>query len=310
MNSYETHKKKGNDMNLDFLFEMLENQYGKEITKNIINGYNSKRYTTFRVNLIRSSVVEVEDVLKSHKIEYEKVAWSNEAFILKNASEKDIRELSIYKDGKIYLQSLSSMLPPILLEPKSELDILDMAAAPGGKTTQIASITNNKANITACEMNKVRAERLRYNLEKQGANSYVMVQDARNIEDFFSFDKILLDAPCSGSGTINLREPKSYQNFTEKLIQKSADTQKQLLDKALNILKPGKEMIYSTCSILFCENEEVIETILKKKKAQIVPIEFEQMGGLPVLPTKINGTLCVCPNEFYEGFFIAKLRKN
>ena len=297
-------------MNLDFLFKMLEKQYGKETNKKIINGYNSKRYTTFRVNLLKSSVMEIENVLNLNKIEYEKVAWSNEAFILKKASEKDIRELSIYKDGKIYLQSLSSMLPPILLEPKSELDILDMAAAPGGKTTQIASITNNKANITACEMNKVRAERLRYNLEKQGANSYVMVQDARNIEDFFSFDKILLDAPCSGSGTINLQEPKSYQKFTEKLIQKSVATQKQLLDKALNILKPGKEMIYSTCSILFCENEEVIETILKKKKAQIVPIEFEQMGGLPLLPTKINGTLCVCPNEFHEGFFIAKIRKN
>lgn len=310
MHFYKIHEKKGNSMNLDFLFKMLEKQYGKETTKKIINGYNSKRYTTFRVNLLKSSVMEIENVLNLNKIEYEKVAWSNEAFILKKASEKDIRELSIYKDGKIYLQSLSSMLPPILLEPKSEIDILDMAAAPGGKTTQIASITNNKANITACEMNKVRAERLRYNLEKQGANSYVMVQDARNIEDFFSFDKILLDAPCSGSGTINLQEPKSYQNFTEKLIQKSVATQKQLLDKALNILKPGKEMIYSTCSILFCENEEVIETILKKKKAQIVPIEFEQMGGLPLLPTKINGTLCVCPNEFYEGFFIAKIRKN
>ncbi len=157
-------------------------------------------------------------------------------------------------------------------------------------------------------MNKVRAERLRYNLEKQGANSYVMVQDARNIDNFFSFDKILLDAPCSGSGTINLQEPKSYKNFTERLIQKSIKSQKELLDKALNILKPGKEMIYSTCSILSCENEEVIETVLKKKKAQIVPIGFEQMEQLPLLPTKINGTLCVCPNEFYEGFFIAKIK--
>ncbi len=118
-------------MNLDFLFEMLEKQYSSKVAKKIIQGYNSKRFTTFRVNLLKSSVMEIENVLNMNKIEYEKVAWSNEAFILKNASEKDIRNLSIYEDGKIYVQSLSSMLPPILLEPESETDILDMAAAPG-----------------------------------------------------------------------------------------------------------------------------------------------------------------------------------
>lgn len=136
-----------------------------------------------------------------------------------------------------------------------------------------------------------------------------MVQDARNIDNFFSFDKILLDAPCSGSGTINLQEEKSYKNFTKELIQKSVTTQKELLNKALNILKPGKEMIYSTCSILSCENEQVIQTVLDNGKAEIVPISFEGKEELPLLPTKIDGTLCVCPNEFYEGFFIAKIKK-
>lgn len=136
-----------------------------------------------------------------------------------------------------------------------------------------------------------------------------MAQDARNIDNFFSFDKILLDAPCSGSGTINLQEEKSYKNFTKELIQKSVTTQKELLNKALNILKPGKEMIYSTCSILSCENEQVIQTVLNNGKAEIVPISFEGKEELPLLPTKIDGTLCVCPNEFYEGFFIAKIRK-
>lgn len=136
-----------------------------------------------------------------------------------------------------------------------------------------------------------------------------MVQDARNIDNFFSFDKILLDAPCSGSGTINLQEEKSYKNFTKELIQKSVTTQKELLNKALNILKPGKEMIYSTCSILSCENEQIIQTVLDNGRAEIVPISFEGKEELPLLPTKIDGTLCVCPNEFYEGFFIAKIRK-
>ncbi len=293
----------------EFLKEMLEKQYGKEMTEKIIKGYQAKRNTTFRVNTLKAKVSEIEDILIDKKIEYEKVEWSKEAFILRNASEKEIRDLEVYQEGKIYLQSLSSMLPPILLQPKQGMDILDMAAAPGGKTTQIATITNNKANITACEMNKIRAERLKYNIEKQGANVYVMTQDARKIDDFFSFDQILLDAPCSGSGTICMQDSKLEKTFTKKLIDKSITSQMALLKKAINILKPGKEMIYSTCSILACENEEVISKVRKEKKIEIIPIELGAMCKLPVLPTKIEGTLCVCPNELYEGFFIAKIRK-
>lgn len=293
----------------EFLRKMLKEQYGEEITTKIVHGYSKKRYTTLRVNALKSKTSEIENILQENKIEYQKVTWSEEAFILKNVSEKEIKNLEIYKDGKIYLQSLSSMLPPIILQPKPGMDILDMAAAPGGKTTQIADITNNKANITACEMNKIRAERLKYNIQKQGANVYVMIQDARKIDDFFSFDKILLDAPCSGSGTIYLKDSKLEETFTKKLIDKSVKSQTALLKKALNILKSGKEMIYSTCSILSCENEEVISKVIKEKKAEIIPIEFNGIDKLPLLPTKIEGTLCVCPNEFYEGFFIAKIRK-
>ena len=294
----------------EFLKKMLEEQYGEETTNKIIEGYNVKRKTTLRVNTLKSNIEEIEKVLQDNKIEYEKVKWSKEALIIKNVTEKEIRNLEIYEQGKIYLQSLSSMLPPIILKPEEKTDILDMAAAPGGKTTQIATLTNNKANITACELNTIRAERLKYNIEKQGANVYIMVQDARKIDDFFSFDQILLDAPCSGSGTLNLEDNKLKENFTKKLIDKSIASQTALLRKAINILKPGKEMIYSTCSILSCENEEIIEKIIKEKNIEIIPIEFEGIEELPLLPTKIKGTICVCPNELYEGFFVVKIRKN
>lgn len=299
----------------EFLIKMLEKQYGEQQTKEILQGYQAKRKTTFRVNTLKAQVKEVKEILEKNNIEYEPVEWSEQAFILKNASEREIQDLEIYKEGKIYLQSLSSMLPPIILQPKEEKDILDMAAAPGGKTTQIASITNNKANITACEMNKIRAERLKYNLEKQGAKAYVMVQDARKIDDFFSFDQILLDAPCSGSGTLNLRndEEKIEKTFTIQLIQKSVKTQIALLRKAINLLKDGEEMVYSTCSILTEENEEILQEILKQNKKEskieIVPISLKGLEEIPLLPTKIKGTLCVLPNEQYEGFFVAKIRK-
>lgn len=294
-----------------FLVESLEKQYGKDITNKILEGYNKKRKVTLRVNTIKTSCEVIKNKLSKANIDFEEVKWYKDALVIKNADESKIRKLDIYENGEIYLQSLSSMLPPILLQPKKGENILDMAAAPGSKTTQIAALTNNESMITACEMNKVRSEKLKYNLEKQGVTcSYVMVMDSRRLDDFFSFDKILLDAPCSGSGTIYEEDDKLEKIFTQKLVNKSVETQLTLLKKAIKLLKPGGEMIYSTCSILECENEEIVQKALKDTNAKIVPIDFESLKeDIPYLPTKIPGTLCVCPNELFEGFFIAKIRK-
>lgn len=292
-----------------FLIKMLENQYEKEIINKIINGYTYRRVVTFRVNTIKSDSLEIKKVLSQSNIKYEKVDWYKDAFIIEDITEKDIMELEIYKEGKIYLQSLSSMLPSLILDPKEGEDILDMTAAPGGKTTQIAALTNNKANITACEMNKIRLERLKYNIDKQGASSvYVMQKDSRNIDDFFSFDRILLDAPCSGSGTLNI-DNNIEKYFTENLIEKSVKTQESLLNKAIKILKPGHTMVYSTCSILDVENENIIKKALDQHKIEIIPIEFKNIDKLPLLPTKIGGAICIMPNELYEGFFVCKIKK-
>lgn len=295
---------------MKFLEDMLEKQYGIEIAQKIIEGYLAKRKTTLRINTIKSNIEEIKQKLDAKKIEYEEVKWSKEAIIIKNEDEKAIQKMDIYTNGEIYMQSLSSMLPPIILEPKEGTDILDMAAAPGGKTTQIAALTNNKAHITACEKNKIREERLKYNIDKQGASCvFIMQKDARFIDDFFSFDQILLDAPCSGSGTLDFNDNNIEKYFSKQLIDRSSSVQKTLLSKAIKLLKPGHEMVYSTCSILSCENEDIIVHSIKNENVEIVPIHFEGMEELPLLPTKIHGTLCVCPTDLYEGFFVAKIRK-
>lgn len=294
----------------EFLTNELIKQYGEGTYNKIIEGYNQKRFTTLRVNTLKAKVSYICSVLSENNIEYEKVSWNNEALIIKNANEIDIKELEIYKNGEIYLQSLSSMMPAIILEPKENEDILDMTAAPGGKTTQIAALTNNKSNITACEMNSVRADRLKYNVEKQGATSVtVLKEDSRRLNDYFSFDKILLDAPCSGSGTILLNNERTYKNFSENLVKKTIKSQKDLLKKAIKILKPGHELVYSTCSILKQENENIIKEIIEKGQAEVMPINEEKLKDIPKLKSNIDGVLTVCPNEYYEGFFVAKLRK-
>lgn len=293
----------------NFLKEKLLSYYNEEEVNKIIQGYEEKKYVTLRINIVKSNKLEVTKILKEENIEYDEVSWYEDAIIIKNVSEDKIRTLSIYEDGKIYLQSLSSMMPPLVLNPGRE-SILDMAAAPGGKTTQIYNLSNGEALITACEKNKIRGDRLKYNLTKQGATRVnVLNKDARELDDFLSFDKILLDAPCSGSGTINLNNENTIKYFNNDLVARSTKVQKELLSKAIDLLKKDHEMVYSTCSILREENEEILENFIKTNKIEIVPINKELFDGITLLPTTIEGTICVMPSKLYEGFFIAKIRK-
>lgn len=294
----------------NFLEEKLKKQYSSEEIEKITNGYTSNRIMSLRINTIKTSKDKVENELKQNNIKFTEVSWYNEALIIENINENDIRKLNMYTNGEVYLQSLSSMIPVIVLEPKPGENILDMAAAPGGKTTQISAITNNQALITACEKNKIRADRLRYNLEKQGASGVnILNTDASHLDSFFSFDRILLDAPCSGSGTINLNNEKDMKFFSEELINRSVKTQFELLKKAIQILKPGHEMVYSTCSILKEENEENIKKILKNNKVELIPINRDKFKDIEILSTDLPETITVTPTEKYEGFFVAKLRK-
>jgi len=288
-----------------FLIERLKNKYGEELMKEIVKGFQ-KKTVTFRINHLKTTLGEIEKVLEEEAILFQKIFWFDDAFLIENKTEEEIRLLDIYKEGKIYLQSLSSMLPVLFLDLEEGMSILDMAAAPGGKTTEIASIYQDKILITACEKNKIRADRLRYNIKKQGVRrATVLESDASKLDEYFSFDSILLDAPCSGSGTLQRENSNSY--FKEELIETTKKLQKVLLKKAVQILKPGSTMIYSTCSILEEENELQIEALLNEKLVEVVPLDFP--NDIPLLPSKIFGTVVVKPTSLYEGFFIAKLRK-
>ena len=291
----------------DFLKNKLLSQYGEELTTKIIEGYQNSRVVSLRINTIKSSKEEITTILNENNISYENISWYDNALVV-NTNEDTLRELDIYKEGKIYLQSLSSQLPPLFLSPKENEMILDMAAAPGGKTTQIAALSNNKAMITAIEKNKIRSERLQYNIDKQGAKKVTVLNtDSRNLNEYFIFDKILLDAPCSGSGTII---NNNFNNFDEDLVNRSIKFQISLLKEAIRHLKVGGELIYSTCSIIKEENELVLESILKEhNNIKIEPLDLSNYQDLPTLPTTIEGTLCVCPTTYYEGFFVSKLTK-
>lgn len=285
-----------------FYNNYLLREYDDDTVNKIKASYNNKRISSFRVNTLKTSNKEVEDILRSNNVDFNKASFYDSAYTTNNLNK--IKELNIYEEGKIYFQSLSSMIPPLFLDLKENESLLDMAAAPGGKTSLIAALSNNKILITALEKNKIRYDRLKYNLDKLAVKKVtVLNEDARELDSLFRFDEILLDAPCSGSGTLNINDTKY---FNEDLIKRSIKVQELLIKKAIEVLKIGGNLIYSTCSILKEENEEILNNVLKQGNVKIVPIS---MNNLPLLKTTIDGVICVRPNDMYEGFFIAKLKK-
>ena len=292
----------------EFFIEELNKEYGVTITKTIVDGLVKKK-TSFRVNNLLSNNDEIEKAFMNERTSLKKVGWYENAYVISEPNDVTLNEKDFYKSGKVYVQNLSSMIPPLVLEPMPDEDILDMCAAPGGKTTEIACLSNNRAHITACEMNPIRVKRLEYNIKMQGASVYVMPKDSRNLDDFLKFDKVLLDSPCSGSGTLDILDEKISKYFTEYLIQKSIKSQKILLNKAINLTKKGGEIVYSTCSVLKRENEEIINDAIKRNDIEIIPIDKERFVEVPTLETTIKGTMCVMPTDIYEGFFVAKLKK-
>ncbi len=293
------------------LLEKLNAQYGETLAQEIVAGFVA-RPVTLRANTLKSSAEAVMAALEAAGIAYERQPWYPDAFVLHGVREDAVQALPEYEAGHMYLQSLSSMMPALVLAPKKGESVLDMAAAPGGKTTQMAALSGNGALITACEKNRIRADRLQFNLDRQGASRVnVMCTDARQLSDLFRFDKVLLDAPCTGSGTLLLAEGEPERRMTADWVAKTARTQQAMLKKALTLLSRGREMVYSTCSILREENEGVLAAVLPGMKARIVPIDPATLGLTPaqLLPVSISGVICVKPTATHEGFFVAKIAK-
>ena len=294
----------------DYFETQLVKQYGAEDTRRILAGCATKRTVSLRANTLHARRDEIACALDDAGITWEPVPWYEDAFVLPEAQERDVWNLSAYQAGDLYLQSLSSMIPALVLDARKGDDVCDMCAAPGGKTTQIAALSG--AYITACEMHAPRAEKLEYNLKKLGAaNVTVMRCDARRLDEFFSFDRILVDAPCSGSGTLLANDPKVERRFTPKLIEKSVKAQRALLAKGLSLLKPGGTLVYSTCSILERENEDIVRWALGNtphgRAFEVKPTQLANADELPLLPTTLEGACTLCPTDRYEGFFVAKI---
>jgi NOL1/NOP2/sun family putative RNA methylase len=226
--------------------------------------------------------------------------------------------------GYYYIQELASMLPILALKPQKEEIILDLCSSPGSKTTQCAAKMENTGTIIANEISLGRIKILASNLERCGVtNTIITKKDGISLckklkKEGFQFDKILIDAPCSGEGTLR-SSPKTYLMWNIKTVKSLPRTQKQLVSSAIEILKPEGEIIYSTCTHAPEENEEIIDFILKEFKDKI---KIEKIN-LPIKPREgikkwedkeysenIKYCCRIYPQDNNtEGFFITKLRR-
>ena len=226
--------------------------------------------------------------------------------------------------GYYYLQEIASMFPVLVLNPKENEVILDLCSAPGSKTTQIAAKMNNTGTIIANDYKLGRIKILASNLERCGVTNTIITRSTgerickRLKDEDFKVDKILVDAPCSGEGTIR-GTPKTLQMWNIKRIFSLSRIQKTLLERAIELLEDGGEIVYSTCTHAPEENEEVIDFILKKYKNVSVekislPKEIKSREGIKKWQEKeyledIKYSCRIYPQDNdTEGFFIAKLK--
>ncbi|MBM7871248.1 16S rRNA (cytosine1407-C5)-methyltransferase [Clostridium pascui] len=300
---------------------MLYSIYSPVTVDGILKSFIEGRKTTLRANKLKTSIMEIQKELRENSISFSNSSLLKEAFILNKVKEPQITKLNCYNTGSIYLQNLSSMIPPLLLDLEMGQTILDMCAAPGGKTTEIASIIDNQGEVTANEINTIRRERLKYNIQKQGASCIEVIgMDGKVLGDTFEerFDRVLLDAPCSGEGTIEIKRRESYKGWSTKFIRENSKLQKKLLESGIKALKKGGILIYSTCTISPEENEEVIDYVLNKyPNLRVMNLSINvknSIQGLNVYKDKkyndnLKKALRVIPNEEMEGFFVCKLKK-
>ena len=254
----------------DFL-KRLESIIPSDKLHTILEAYTLSRPTTLRVNTLKTTVDQLTQLFDQQQILYEPSTISPISFIIKSDKRKLI-DLDAYTDGLFYIQSLSSMLPVIALDPKPNEKILDIAAAPGSKTTQIAAIMNNTGQIVANDNSRIRGYKLQANLKTQGVtNTSVIISAGQTLWQQYPeyFDRSLVDAPCSMEGTFVTSKPKTYEYWSVKAIKELVQRQKWLLRSAVSATKPGGTIVYSTCTLEPEENEKIIEWILKKEQGKL-----------------------------------------
>ena len=284
-----------------------------------------KKYTlsflrkSIRVNTLK---IDVEECAKrlSKDWNLEPVLWCKEGFFIEHKGGRlDVGNTVEHALGYYYVQEAASMIPPVILDPQPGDIILDMAASPGSKSSQIVQYMKNKGILVANDVKGDRLAALGINLQRIGSyNSVItLMQGESYAKSGIQFDKVLLDAPCSGTGTIR-KSPKTILMWNPDMVRRLSRIQKKLIMTAWHVLKPGGTLVYSTCSTEPEENEGVVSFLLENvKDAKMLEIDLPIKRSNPVLEfdgqsyhPEVHNCLRLWPQDNdTEGFFVAGIKK-
>lgn len=276
----------------EWIVKKLIEENGLEKAKEICENSNLHPKVIIRINKLKNTKQELENKLKERNIEFQET--EEEDFIILE-KVKNIENMDLFKEGKFTIQDISAGLTAKVLDPKENENVLDVCSAPGGKTTYMAELMNNRGNIEAWDIHEHRTKLVVQNAERLGIS--IINTNTKDATKYYEelnekFDKILLDVPCLGIGVIK-RKPDIKWQRKEEDIEEITKIQEKILENCSKYLKSGGDLVYSTCSILKDENENVINKFIKNN-SQFVK-KYEKT---------------IFSSEKQDGFFICKLHKN
>ncbi|TAH18711.1 MAG: 16S rRNA (cytosine(967)-C(5))-methyltransferase [Oscillatoriales cyanobacterium] len=291
----------------DWIVEMWLEQLGETETEQLCQWFNQSPTIDLRINPLKSAIAQIETAFKSQNISVSRIPHLPQALRL-NGSSGAIQNLPGYSEGWWTIQDSSAQLVTHLLDPQPGETIIDVCAAPGGKTTHIAELIQDTGTIYACDKTANRLKRLKENADRlQMRSIQIHTGDSRQFPEFINLaDRVLLDAPCSGLGTLHRRADARWHHTPEN-IQAQSQLQSELLANAATFVKSGGVLVYATCTIHPLENEAVIQSFLSNNPDwQIEPPTID----LPVQPSP-EGWVKVWPHRHQmDGFFMVRLKRD
>lgn len=283
------------------LLDLLRKNYSDKTIKKILKSYNYSSDTMIRVNKSKTTKEELVSLLTEEGYKLRQHEEIDAVLILENSF--GLTETEAFKKGYFTIQDASSVLSAFYADPEKNMNVLDLCAAPGSKTCQMAEIMNNTGSITANDLHRNKLRFIEENAERLGAENIETASFDGTVfrpEWEKQFDLVLLDAPCSGTGIIS-KKPEIKLRRTKEETKELVETQKKLIDQAVKYVKKGGYLLYSTCSILSEENEDQRDYILKHYNVEGFPLFYKgaERDYLKIMPYEID----------QDGFFIAKFRK-
>jgi 16S rRNA (cytosine1407-C5)-methyltransferase len=302
--------------------DRLRKIVGEEAFDRTLASFRGTKCTAFRVNTLKAEVAEVTAGLRDAGIPATAIPWLDVAFIVPPELRHALTQLEAVADGRIYIQNLSSMMVSLVLDPHPGESVLDLCAAPGGKTLHLATMMQNQGQLAAVEAIKQRRYKLRDNIRRHGASMVkTYLADGRTIggKTVERFDRVLLDAPCSAEARFRAGEAKTWAYWSERKIREQARKQKGLLKSAARAAKVGGTIVYGTCSFAPEENELAVEYVLDlfPDCLELLPLELPVSNVQPgltswagrILRPELALARRILPDQVMDAIFLCKLRK-